>query len=65
MENIENKMQTYKTVTQCQKTILLTLITPEGVRENKYTGLIVDEVVLEDLFQKDFSLRKFRRKKES
>jgi hypothetical protein len=60
-ENLENKIQVYKTESQAQKSVLFVMITPEGIRENAHAlRLIADEVVLNDLFQKEFIKSKHR-----
>lgn len=51
-ENLERKIQTYKTVMDIRKTILLTMITPDGMHENEYaTRLVSEGVTLDDLYR--------------
>lgn len=50
--NLRNKMQSFKVLTNCKKTLHLTMISPYGVKNNKYSGIVTNEVILEDLFEK-------------
>lgn len=47
---LRNKIDVFRTRTDCRKTIQLTMITTFGVKKNKYAGLVGSEVVLDDLF---------------
>ena len=49
--NLRNKISTFSKVTNCKKTIQLVMITTFGVKRNKYSGLIITQVLLDDLFQ--------------
>ena len=58
-ENIEKKIHIYKTLMQVPKTVLLTMIAPYGVRENKHSlSIVSEEILLDDLFQKEFVTKK-------
>ena len=48
--NLRNKISTFSKVTKCKKSIQLVLITTYGVKRNKYSGIIGQQVLLDDLF---------------
>ncbi len=48
--NIRNKIATFKHATKTTKSIIPTMITTYGVKQNKYSNLIQQEVTLDDLF---------------
>ncbi len=49
---LRRKVARFTEVTETKKSIQLTFITTCGVRKNMYSGMISNEVTLEDLFQK-------------
>jgi hypothetical protein len=51
-ENLEKKRHIYKTIMNVPKTVLLTMITPNSIRENEHSRrLVADQVVLNDFYQ--------------
>ena len=50
-QKLRNKISAFRQTTNCRKTIQLTLITTYGVQQNKYSGIVSNEVRLDDLFQ--------------
>ena len=50
--NLRRKIARFTEVTKTKKTIQLTFITTYGVKKNMYSGMISNEVTLEDLFAK-------------
>lgn len=51
-ENLEKKRLVYKTIMNIPKTVFITMITPNGIRENDhYKRLVTDQVTLNDFFQ--------------
>ena len=48
--NLRNKIGTFIDGTGCRKSIMLTMITPYGVKRGKYSSLVTNQVVLDDLF---------------
>ncbi|MBQ7584170.1 MAG: ATP-binding protein [Lachnospiraceae bacterium] len=47
---LRNKLGTFSEVTNCRKTVQLIMITTYGVKKNMYSGLLSNQVILEDLF---------------
>ncbi len=47
---LRNKISTFKAITEPRKTLIFTMITTFGIKHNKYSGAIQQEVVLDDLF---------------
>ena len=47
---LRNKIMAFKTATKTLKTLVPTMITTFGVKQNKYIGNVQQEVVLADLF---------------
>lgn len=47
---LRSKIGTFSEVTKCRKSIQLVMITTYGVKKNMYSGLINNQVLLEDLF---------------
>ncbi len=47
---LRNKLGTFQHMTNNKNTLQITMITTYGVRQNKYSGLIQSQVVLDDLF---------------
>lgn len=50
-QKLRNKISAFRQTTNCKKTIQLTMITTYGVQQNKYSGIVSNEVCLDDLFQ--------------
>lgn len=51
-ENLRNKIAAFKRETKTRKSVFLTMITSFGTKKNKYyMGLILNEVVMDDLFE--------------
>lgn len=48
---LRNKIGAFVDATKCKKTVSLTMITPYGVQNGKYSGLIGGQVELDDLFK--------------
>lgn len=49
--NLRNKLGTFRTETKTRKSVMLTMVTVDGVRHNEHSlGLIHNEILLEDLF---------------
>ena len=52
-KNLRNKLGTFRTETKTRKSVMLTMVTVDGVRHNEHSlGLIHNEIKLEDLFLK-------------
>lgn len=49
---LRNKIGAFRQATKCRKTIQLSMITTFGIHPNKYSGIVTNEVLLEDLFEK-------------
>ena len=49
-QSLRNKIVVFRENTGCRKTIQLSMITTYGLRRNKYSGIVSNEVVLDDLF---------------
>ncbi len=49
-QKLRNKISVFRQETNCRKTIQLTMITTFGVQKNKYSSIVSNEVVLDDLF---------------
>ena len=47
---LEAKLQAFMEETRTRKSLLLTLITPYGVKRNAHSGIVQCELVLDDLF---------------
>lgn len=50
-ENLANKIEVFQAETQTRKSVLLTLITTYGVKQNSHSGIVQKQVVLDDLFK--------------
>jgi hypothetical protein len=48
---LRNKIGAFVDATNCKKTVSLTMITPYGVQNGKYSGLVGGQVELDDLFK--------------
>lgn len=49
--NLRNKAEVFRTATGCRDTIQLIMITTHGVKENEYSSVIQNQVVMNDLFK--------------
>ena len=49
-DNLRNKREVFREQTKTRKTIQFVMITSFGVKQNKYSGMISNQVVLDDLF---------------
>ncbi len=49
---LRDKIGTFSEVTKCRKTIQLIMITTYGVKKNMYSGVINNQVILDDLFMR-------------
>lgn len=50
---LENKLHVFKEKTGTKKTLFLTMVTTYGTKDNVYkTGIIQNEVMMEDLFKR-------------
>lgn len=47
---LRNKVETFRRVNNCKKSMQLTMITTYGVKRNKYSGFVGSHVILDDLF---------------
>lgn len=47
---LRDKIEAFRRETGTKNTLQLTMITPYGVRKNKYSGLISNQITLDDLF---------------
>ena len=47
---LRNKVETFKTLTACKDSIQLVMITTYGVASNEYSGVIQNQIVMDDLF---------------
>ena len=50
-EELRNKIEAFRREAEPKKTILLTMVTTWGVKKNKYSGIVTNQVVLDDLFE--------------
>jgi hypothetical protein len=50
-ENLRNKIGTFKQETKTRKSVFLTFITTFGLKLNEYSGMVQNEVLMEDLFR--------------
>ena len=48
--NLRNKIETFRQSTDCRKSLILTMITTFGIKQNKYSGIVNNQIVLDDLF---------------
>ena len=47
---LRTKAETFRNVTSCRKTLQMIMITTYGVKKNKHSSIVQNEVVLDDLF---------------
>lgn len=50
-QKLRNKVAVFRRETNCKKTIQLSMITTFGVEKNKYSSIVTNEVLLDDLFE--------------
>ena len=50
-QKLRNKISVFREATNCRKTIQLSMISTFGILQNKYSGIVNQEVLLDDLFQ--------------
>ena len=50
--SIKEKINVFKRITKTRKSLMVTLVTPVGLKRNKYSSRVQKLVTLEDLFQK-------------
>ena len=48
---LRNKIDVFRQETNCRKTIQLSMITTYGVQKNKYSSIVTNTVLLDDLFE--------------
>ena len=48
---LQNKIESFISETGTRKSIILTMVTTEGVRQNSHSGIVQKEIVLNDLFR--------------
>ena len=48
---LRNKLEAFRRMTNCKKTLQTTMITTYGVKRGKYSGIIHSQITLDDLFQ--------------
>lgn len=49
---LRNKIGSFVKATNCKKSVQMVMVTTYGIKKNMYSGLINEEVVLDDLFEK-------------
>ena len=47
---LRNKLETFRRMNNCKKSLQMTMITTYGVKNNKYSGFVGSQVILDDLF---------------
>ena len=50
-EQLQQKLDTFANETKTDKSLLLTMITANGIKQNSYSSIVQKEIVLEDLFR--------------
>ena len=50
-QRLRNKIAVFRQETNCRKTIQLSMITTYGVQKNKYSSIVTNTVLLDDLFE--------------
>ena len=48
--SMRNKMEVFRRATQTKKTIQIVMITTYGIKKNKYSNMISNQIILDDLF---------------
>lgn len=48
---LRNKLETFRSETKTKKSLQLTMVTAFGIKNNSHSGIVTNEVVLDDLFQ--------------
>ena len=49
-QKLRNKITVFRQKTNCKKTIQLSMITTFGIQKTKYSNIVTNEVLLDDLF---------------
>ena len=49
-DELRNKIETFETEIKNRKSLQLTFVTTNGVEQNAHSGIVTNEVLLEDLF---------------
>ena len=49
-QKLSTRLDTFRTETQTKKSVLLTLITTNGIKQNSHSDIVQSEVSLEELF---------------
>jgi len=50
-ENLRNKIGTFKQETKTRKSVFLTFISTFGVKQNEYSGMVQNEILMQELFR--------------
>lgn len=50
-ERLQNKLNRFAKETRTRKSLLLTMITANGIKHNSHSDIVQKEIVLEDLFK--------------
>ncbi len=50
-ERLQNKLNRFAKETKTNKSLLLTMITANGIKHNSHSDIVQKEIVLEDLFK--------------
>ena len=48
---LQNKIDSFISETGTRKSIILTMVTTEGIRQNIHSGIVQKEIILDDLFR--------------
>lgn len=51
--NLRNKIETFRRMTNCKKSLQTTMITTYGVKNNRYSNIVQSQVTLDDMFIAD------------
>ena len=52
-KSLRSKVEVFRRATLTKKTLNLTMVTTFGVKQNKYSGMVNQQVILDDLFEKN------------
>lgn len=50
-ENLRKKISSFKNITKTRKSLFLTMITTYGVSQNKYSGMVRNDLTMDDLYE--------------
>lgn len=50
-ERLSNKLRVFRSETQTPKSLILTMVTPYGVKKNSHSDVVQSEILVEDLFE--------------